>query len=541
MHISLSEDARRRLSESHLLSRGVCEIYTLLFALVHILFFRNGFFDINRSKYYLLVYSASAAAGLCGLFLCIERFMRRPDMRYTARRPMLAPIGACILSAAMLISSALSPDPLAALTGSGGRYAGALCFLAMCALFAMRMWAQGAAWPVTGALGLSGALCALLGVCNFLRFDPFHFYTESLKPIYHNDFISTIGNINFFSAYMCLLLGLFGGFFLKTRGRRAYLFLVPYALCAMGLLAARSESGMIGFAAIFIAICLAKMRTMKEAGRVCVLLGAFCLSALCMGALVQWRGGSHMELYAGIATTLMRSGTFMLIGALICLGLAAFFFTRRECPANERRLIAAQRALLFLAALSAAAVIALMVYFTAINPSAQLSGLASYLRMDDHWGTFRGFIWKKTLVLYNELPLLQKLFGVGPDSLKPLLVEKCYDEMVTLTGILFDNAHNEFLQLLITGGAVGLLGYLLMIAGAMIPLRRAMRSDPALFAVYLALCAHLAQSVFNIAQPETTPAVFLLLAVAAGARSRRRTPGAKETPGALPPDPCQGE
>jgi hypothetical protein len=101
--------------------------------------------------------------------------------------------------------------------------------------------------------------------------------------------------------------------------------------------------------------------------------------------------------------------------------------------------------------------------------------------------------------------------------------------MVTLTGILFDNAHNEFLQLLITTGAAGLLGYLLLVVGAMRSVWRGMRKNAAMYAVYLALCAHLAQSFFNIAQPETTPAVFLLLAVAAGTGRRKANAGAQET------------
>jgi len=147
----------------------------------------------------------------------------------------------------------------------------------------------------------------------------------------------------------------------------------------------------------------------------------------------------------------------------------------------------------------------------------------TYLRMDKNWGTFRGFIWKKTVVLYGQLPFVHKLFGIGPDCLKPLLVNKCYDEMVQLTGILFDNAHNEYLQLLITTGAVGLLGYLTMIFGAMRSLARRMHDQPAMLACFLALCAHLVQSVFNIAQPETTPAVFLLLAVGAGTGMRKKS------------------
>ncbi|MDO4739615.1 MAG: O-antigen ligase family protein [Eubacteriales bacterium] len=513
---------RERIGREGLLSRGLCAVHVLFFALVHILFFRNGFFDINRSKYSLLLCACALTAGLGLIFLCAEHILRGPYASRGGFRLRAGPAGALLLTCAAFASACLCPDPLAGLTGSEGRCMGALCIAAMCFLYACCLHARLGALPVVGALTVSGVLCAGLGVLNFLRFDPLGFYVPALQPIYHDDFISTIGNINFFSAYMCLMLGLCAGLFLRTDGRRAYLWLLPLCLCMMGLLAARSESGFVGLAAVALAMCAGKMRSMREAGRACVLLGALALSCALLGALVCWRGEHTMELYPGIATTLLRSPRAVLLLGALALGGAAFFFTRRESAANVHRLRRAQNALLLLAAAALAAVVGLMVYFTALRPDAPLSGPMALLRMDVRWGTFRGFIWQKTAALYAQLPPLQKLLGVGPDLLKPLLEAECYDEMVRLTGILFDNAHNEYLQLLITTGALGLAGYLLMVAGALRALWQNMREQPALFGCFLALCAHLAQAAFNIAQPETTPAVFLLLAVGTAAAQQRR-------------------
>ena len=491
----------------------------LLFSLVHILFFHNKFFDINRSKYHLFVWTMAAAASVAlGL-----RLWERP-WREERLRPRMAEIGMGALTVAALVSTCLAGDRLAAWTGSGGRCAGGWFYLSLSILFALGLRAsaaleegRAARWIET-ALVASGSVCAALGVLNFLGYDPLGFYVQSLQTVYRNDFISTIGNINFFSAYLCLIAALAAGLFLRLESGRRWLFLAAFDLCWMGVLAARSESGMVGMAALGVAVVAVPCRSQRDAGRILLLPGSACLATFLLRRALILRRGYNMELYDSIARTLLRAPVAMIAGGLVLLGLAAALMLLPERPALVRGLRRAQKAAVVLAALAAIAAAGLIVYYTWIAPEAE-PPLAA-LRMDANWGTFRGFIWRKTAALWRELPPLRKIFGVGPDSLRPLLVEKCYDEMVSLTGILFDNAHNELLQLLITVGAAGLAGYLVLVGAALHSAWRA-RESAAGFALFVALCAHLAQSVFNIAQPETTPAVFLALALAAGLEARR--------------------
>ena len=86
-------------------------------------------------------------------------------------------------------------------------------------------------------------------------------------------------------------------------------------------------------------------------------------------------------------------------------------------------------------------------------------GLQSYLLFNDEWGTHRGYVWRIAVEDYKRFPLIQKLFGYGPDTFGFVTRMNNYPEMVERYQELFDSAHNEYLQYLVTIGPVGLLAY----------------------------------------------------------------------------------
>ena len=60
---------------------------------------------------------------------------------------------------------------------------------------------------------------------------------------------------------------------------------------------------------------------------------------------------------------------------------------------------------------------------------------------------------------YGKFPLKHKLFGYGPDTFGILTTDRFFGDMINATGLIFDNAHNEYLQFLLTIGPIGLIAY----------------------------------------------------------------------------------
>lgn len=109
---------------------------------------------------------------------------------------------------------------------------------------------------------------------------------------------------------------------------------------------------------------------------------------------------------------------------------------------------------------------------------------------------------------------MHKLFGYGPETFGILTTKNFYGDMIRSSqGQIFDNAHNEYLQYLLTTGALGLVTYIVFLAaasGRMAAYRsRNTYTAGCLFAV---LC-YATQALVNLNLPITTPIMWLLLSV----------------------------
>ena len=94
------------------------------------------------------------------------------------------------------------------------------------------------------------------------------------------------------------------------------------------------------------------------------------------------------------------------------------------------------------------------------------------------------------------------------------MVPRYYTEMINRFGLYFENAHNEYLQYLVTTGLLGVTAYLIMIgSGVVRTLKNGMR-NPAMLAVGFAVLCYAVQGFVNISQTMTTPLFFVMIGLA---------------------------
>ena len=593
-------------------------------ALLHPLIFDDFFFNINRFKFG--VFAVSAYAGLIVfLLLCAAR---RRALAGEIRQPFslsAADWGMGAFAVLAAASTILSDDAFSALTGDEGRLCGLVFILALAAMHVIVSRAQNAdAWAAGGLL-ISGSLCALLGVLNFFKIDPFGFYPR-LNQKSVDGFISTIGNVDFFSAFLCLFLPAAVAAFMRGGRWVRRLSVFPILLGTGAVIAARADGALIALAsAILTALCLGalplpapsesrqrsdsaasrleanlaesapcseendapsqlsrilsslaaaphgktagsdeekKLHPQREAwARMCLALTGSSedgapsrfrrtLSSLAASLHGKATGADEEKklhpqreartrmclalacLMAGLflvgaATRLWPDATLslkdhacarlaahpLLFAALSLLLTAAAYgllHTRREkpvFPAPRTFLLT----LLACAIVALAAAAALFLFYTYVDTDTKLTGMLKLFRFRDKWGTNRGGVWVRCMKLFAQSDWRVKLFGFGPDLLKKPLADAYGAEIAAYCNLSFNNAHNEYIQYLLTHGALGLTAYLTFAVGACASLFRRARKSAAAAGLLAGALAYLLHAAVNVNQPITTPLLFLFL------------------------------
>lgn len=135
----------------------------------------------------------------------------------------------------------------------------------------------------------------------------------------------------------------------------------------------------------------------------------------------------------------------------------------------------------------------------------------------DEFGTGRVYIWRSVLPLVRERPL----FGGGPDTLG-LRTDAAFERFDESLGILIhsriDNAHNEYLNILINEGLIALLLYLAALAASAGKWLRTFSDRPAAALCGCAVLGYAIQALFGICSPITAPYFWMALAFLSAGR-----------------------
>lgn len=171
---------------------------------------------------------------------------------------------------------------------------------------------------------------------------------------------------------------------------------------------------------------------------------------------------------------------------------------------------------------SIAAICIMLIDANVLENGERYGKLGTYLVFNDSWGTKRGYIWRKSLELYQDFEGMHKIFGFGPDTFGILTTKEIRAEMVNATGQVFDNAHNEYLQLLVTIGPIGMLTYIIFGVAAIVRFCRNLVKHPCVIGCCMAVLAYSAQALVNLNLPIATPMMWLLLSVGMAACRREQ-------------------
>lgn len=309
-----------------------------------------------------------------------------------------------------------------------------------------------------------------------------------------NTFISTIGNINFFSSYICLCLPVFVVFFVNSENRNyCVIWGIVLAFCGIAAVLSCSDGFILGFLGFLAVAPFFFTNNKKIFIRFWTAIGLIFLSAAIFYYIYKlFPKQIYMpsQLLGSILSPVILT---LIIALLTTLCVLAHFFPK--FLKNFRYIYFAGLFLAFVA------VIAMFIYSNReYDPNAK-----SIWVFNDNWGTSRGRCYRFCFEVLREFNFKEWLIGIGPETLQ----FRFFEHGITH----YDQAHSEYLQILITTGVCGLITYIGTIAATFFLVVRKLKNNSIALAFFFGLIAYWTQATISIAQSFTTPFVYLYLAI----------------------------
>ena len=506
---------------------GTISVFLLLLVTVFPLIMHDSYFDILETKYqcyYIIILGMLIVVFvLAAIMLMIDqmehqgkhtvRLFAKLHPRNWKTTFCMADIAVITFWLILVVSTLQSEYLYESLWGNEGRYSG----LFLLTLYVVSYFIISRFWKVKGwileAFLLSSLIICCIGITDYFQMDIMNLRVK-IKPEQSTIFTSTLGNINTYTAYLALMLGVAAAMFATAKKTARVIW---YYICMVAgffaIIMGCSDNAYLALAVLFGFLPLALFKSRTGMKRYLLMLATFGTVIQCIDFINQ----AYAEVVIGLDSLFQLlvnfSGLMYVVVALWLIYIAVIIFDKNNQAATDETgtvLVRAWSGLLVACVL----IVCFLMYDANIAGNAErYGGLGRYLVFNDSWGTNRGYIWRKSVEIYQGFPFMHKLFGYGPDTFGILTTGNFRVEMVYATGQVFDSSHNEYLQYLVTIGALGLTTYVVFLVSA--GWRMAVRRNwngyivGCLFAV---LC-YGAQALVNLNLPIATPIMWLLLSV----------------------------
>ena len=503
---------------------NVC-IFVLVF--IFPLIFNDAYYDIPEVKYQCYYLSILVSLGIIAILAVIlmladkkETDGRRIRGFFNSLRPCnwrktlrKADIAILIFWLAVVISTFQSDYFYESVWGNEGRYSGLFLLSVYVVAYFMisRLW-HFKSWSMQIFL-ISGMIMCLIGIGDYFQLDLLRL-RNGFKPVKSEIFTSTIGNINIYTAYVALLMGFATAMFVQEKNKLKKIWyyvcmLVSFFAIIMGC----SDNAYLALTALFALLPFVLFQNLNGVKNYLIVAASFLSAIQC----IVWLNIRYADMVIGLDSLFKVIASFAGLPVLIgILWIVAGFCWIVE-KKNAFHYQSVSRAFLYawcaLLAIGFFGVCFALVDANVLGHAERYQSLGNYLIFNDSWGTERGYIWKKSMELYKKFPLIRKLFGYGPETFGILTITTIQEDMVAKTGVIYDNAHNEYLQYLVTLGAVGLVTYLIFLFSVFRNMYKKRNISPYLLGFLGAVACYSAQALVNLNLPMVAPTMWMMLSM----------------------------
>lgn len=400
----------------------------------------------------------------------------------------------------MTISSLASGNPDIVFWGYEGRNDGLIvnCLYVLIYFLVSRFY-DFRPWHLFVIIGAS-VVVSLVTILHFYGIDWFGI-TDVTKRHFAIRMLSTIGNINFVSWYTAMMYCLTAASFVLWESKYANWLALPLAVHSIALYYLKVDSGRVAVIAMYILLLYFCIKNRKKLCRYFISLMIY------FGFAVT--GVSMFTMYFANYKYVSDWRNNLIFTAVAF----AAYLAVRFIPFNFSFLKSVSKWKLYLSATGTAVIIALAVLY--ILPQDTFNGFiyefSKLLRgeFDDSMGTNRMYIWKRSLNLFVENPIL----GYGQDVFGKVFMENFREDLIEVYGVpqTIDKAHNIYIQILVCTGILGFVSYMTFLISVVFKAFRTKSPDPFMVALTMAVVSYSVQGFFLFSLPFVTPFFWMFV------------------------------
>lgn len=509
---------------------GTISVFLLILVTIFPLIYHNSYFDILETKYqcyYLTIIGMLVVSLALGFIMLLVDAKEFQGSHRKALLEKLAPknwkttfnvtdAAVLIFWLVSLISTLQSEYLFESFWGNEGRYTG----LFLTTLYVASYFLVSRCWKLKGwvleLFLISGMVMCVIGITDYFQMDVLDF-RGAIKPEQSAIFTSTVGNINTYTAYVALVMGLSAAMFATEKNTvRAVWYYICMVIAFFAIIMGCSDNAYLALGALFAFLPFILFKTWTGIWRYLVIAASFFTAIQCIDVINQRYADVVIGLDSLFQVMVNFGGLMYVVAVLWGMAAGVFFYCRKKTVGNGAREIDSVGKLpvrIWGAFVAAAALAFCFMMFDAnvAGNGERYGALRSYLEFSDSWGTNRGYIWRKSLEMYREFPLMHKLFGYGPDTFGILTTNEIKFEMINTTTQVFDSAHNEYLQFLVTIGPFGMAAYAVFLVSAVAKFMKKRNVNGYILGCGVAVLCYAAQALVNLNLPIATPMMWLMV------------------------------
>lgn len=508
-----------------------CSTFLMIVLCVFPLVFRDYYYDILEFKclFYIIAAIVFCAAIFITVILKGFRDWKRGERdRISALlktthpgnwKDLPLPVWLLTLFwAGCFFSTWLSDHRRAAITGSEGRYSGFLMIsLYVITTLIIIRYAEIRRWLLDAFLGVS-TFIALFGITDFFRMDILGFKSMEVGNPAADVFTSTIGNVNTYTAFLALSLGVAAVLFgIEHKGIRKVFYFAATLILYLGMMTGQSDNSYLSFAILFCTLPFFLFRSKNGIASYTLLAAGFLSCILFTGWIKTAYEDSVIDFW-GVFDIIARIPGLKIFAALLwVVGVGLMIWSYRTSTeivseSEERTFFLFRRAWAIVLVICLL-VLAYIIYDANAGGNAERYGrLGYYIWYNDGWGSGRGYAWRIALEEYKKLPSWQRVFGSGPDTYG-LLTEAHYQESIERYNVYYESAHNEYLQYYVTIGPATTFIYIAFLVASISEMIKKGLADSRIWGPCMAVMCYAIQAVVNISIPIAAAVMWAVLAL----------------------------